>query len=162
MQLEQPVISESGNSVTLHSPGGPLRFHAIWLRDNANVSGESSAQKMATILDIPNKVTISHASADAEQLSVILEPEHIECHYSMQWLSANAYDHGKVQPADTPCYINPAAMLWDQSLEDHQPVASYHQIRTDEQALMHGLIVLIATALRDCQAWMPDPVNCSM
>ena len=73
----------------------PLRFHAMWLRDNApdrQTRSPENGQKLITIGEIPANTTIVAATADGATLTVSFQPENRTIGYDLGWLRRNAYD----------------------------------------------------------------------
>ena len=71
------------------------RFHAIWLRDNAQDESTRSAvngQRLITLADISHDIRISRAWSNGEWLFVIFSTESMTYTYSLDWLEANSYD----------------------------------------------------------------------
>ena len=73
------TVDPSALFLTLETPSGPRRFHASWLRDNAQdaeTRAPGNGQRLITIHDIPVDTVITAASlADDSTLHVRLEPE---------------------------------------------------------------------------------------
>ena len=60
------TIKDAGDMLCLHRPGQPdLRFHAIWLRDNAldaATRDPGNGQRLITLADIPADTRLSGAA----------------------------------------------------------------------------------------------------
>lgn len=72
-----------------------LRFHAVWLRDNATDPGTRdprNGQRLITLADVPRDVSISAARAGEAGLSVEFAPDGCAAVFGWDWLAANAYD----------------------------------------------------------------------
>ena len=77
--MDQARIEENGQILVLADPiQGRLRFHAIWLRDNAPDSetrGPGNGQRLTALRDIPAQTRIVHAGLDGQNLTVRFAPE---------------------------------------------------------------------------------------
>lgn len=94
--LETATIIDDGNALSLKFKGGSIsRFHGIWLRDNApepETISTANGQKLITLADIPENLTISKASVINGDLSLTFLPENKTVSYSAEWLFSNRYD----------------------------------------------------------------------
>ncbi|WP_406647875.1 gamma-butyrobetaine dioxygenase [Aliisedimentitalea scapharcae] len=95
-------VDASGTFLTLvDGTSRPLRFHAVWLRDNAlddQTRAPGNGQRLITIGDIPADTRIATASVAAETLSVTFAPEDKTVAFPISWLVNNAYDRDKTAP----------------------------------------------------------------
>ena len=94
--MHQVEILDDGRAIRLRlEGGGRLRFHAIWLRDNAWDAGTrapGNGQRLITIADIPSQIRISAARAEGNALSLTFAPEGKTIAYDVAWLQAHRYD----------------------------------------------------------------------
>ncbi|SNZ19280.1 2-trimethylaminoethylphosphonate dioxygenase [Cohaesibacter gelatinilyticus] len=121
----QATLSENGAVLTLHSDDFRLRFHAIWLRDNAQdieTRAPGNGQRLIALRDIPAVTVMSAASIDGEVLSVTFAPEDKSVTFDLGWLKANAYDK-----ADKPVsgWLSDDITPWDSSLQPNVPTGQY-------------------------------------
>ncbi|MCC2110398.1 MAG: TauD/TfdA family dioxygenase, partial [Hyphomicrobiales bacterium] len=90
-------IIDRGNAVALSDGNGRMvRFHAVWLRDNApdaETRSPGNGQKLITMRDIPPMTRISAAAIAGGQLTVTFAPEQKSVAFSLSWLAEHAYDH---------------------------------------------------------------------
>ncbi len=111
--------------------GSPYRFHAVWLRDNAQDAATRSAlngQRLITLLDIPHDTRIAEARWVGGRLSLRFEPEAKVVDYNADWLLAHAYDKA---PPPPPGWTGPAVIRWDASLSAELPEEDYRAVRGD-------------------------------
>ena len=90
------ILSPDGQVVEIAGLGPePLRFHAVWLRDNAGdaqTRSPENGQKLITVGDIPADTAIVAATTDGATLTVSFQPENTTIDYDLGWLLGNAYD----------------------------------------------------------------------
>ena len=121
-------LLENGAAVEIELDGKRFRFHALWLRDNAQDAETRSAtngQRRITLLDIPSDTRIAEAAWQDGALRLHFEPEDKVIAFDPAWLRANAYD----RPAPTePGWTAHEIVRWDAttnfSVEDYSTVAS--------------------------------------
>ncbi|MEZ5638849.1 MAG: TauD/TfdA family dioxygenase [Burkholderiaceae bacterium] len=133
-------VSDDGNVLTLHDgAGAALRFHAIWLRDNAwddATRAPGNGQRLIALRDIPPDTRIASASVDGERLTVGFAPEGKRVDYDIGWLRAHAYD--RAQPPD-PGWTGDTITTWDSGLSGAVPVGDFGAVRQDPAALRDWL-----------------------
>lgn len=128
-----------GQGLTISWPEETLRFHAMWLRDNAPDAQTRSAtngQRLITLLDIPHETRIAAADITGHHLRVTFTPEDKTVEFSLPWLRENAYDRS-----------GPTAIGWtDGSIETWQGgmnvdavTADFRQVSSDRNALANWL-----------------------
>jgi gamma-butyrobetaine dioxygenase len=120
---------------TRWSDGAWLRFHAVWLRDNAldpETRSPVNGQRLITIHDIPRETRIGGAEASADELVVSLLPEGKTLSFPAAWLRANAYDGGSRR---APGWVAPGIETWTGTLGDAVPDAPFTAVRDDPAAL---------------------------
>ena len=97
--MHQVEILDDGRAISLTPEGGAkLRFHAIWLRDNAWDAGTrapGNGQRLITIADIPSQIRISAARVEGNTLSLTFAPEGKTIAYDVAWLQAHSYDQDR-------------------------------------------------------------------
>jgi len=133
--MHQVEILDGGRAVGLTPEGGArLRFHAIWLRDNAWDAGTRSpgnGQRLITIADIPSQIRISAAAVEDNALSLTFAPEGKSIAYDVAWLQAHSYDQ------ERPCkagWTGPELELWDAGLA-HIPEGNFAAVSSDRGQL---------------------------
>lgn len=133
-------LSEEGRVATLMlNSTAPVRFHAIWLRDNAwdaQTRAPGNGQRLIALRDIPNDIYIETARIDGNTLNLTFQPENKTIGYDIDWLIDNTYDKiGKQKTGWTSDAIIP----WDSSLQNHIPVAALPSLQKDRKALQNWL-----------------------
>lgn len=139
--VENVELAGAGDYITLHlQGGGTLRFHAMWLRDNAldaDTRSLQNGQRLVTIDDIPEDTKISDVSMDLpDRITVTFQPEEKTLSYSLLWLQAHAYD---VAEERSPGWLNPKVALWDKALNSDVPTADFETVKRDRKALADWL-----------------------
>ena len=121
----------------------PIRFHAIWLRDNApdaQTRSPENGQRLIAIGDIPENTTIAAAAADTATLNVTFQPENRTIGYDLDWLLSNAYD----RPARTgKGWIASGIETWDKTSLAEIPEAGMETLRTDGARLQEWLAAVV-------------------
>ena len=127
-------LDPSGGFLTLEHAGKSLRFHGIWLRDNApdEETRASNGQRLIALRDIPAQLSISAASIGIETLTVRFMPEDKEVVFDLDWLVEQAYD---VAHPRQPGWVAPDVAPWDSGLQFDVPIAEFETLKTDETAL---------------------------
>lgn len=129
-------LLESGAALeTCWSDGARLRFHAVWLRDNAldpQTRAPANGQRLITLHDIPKNTRLGAASAADDELLVTFVPEDKTVSFPAAWLRANANDARRQRP---PAWVAPGTETWDGSLGDAVPEARFAAVRGDPEAL---------------------------
>lgn len=130
---------DDGSVLEVELKGAPYRFHAIWLRDNAQDAGTRSpahGQRLITLLEIPSETRIVDAVWGLGGLRVRFEPQAKEVCFDADWLLAHAYD----RPAGkTAGWTDDLITRWDARLADHMPQEDYNAVRTDPAARLRWL-----------------------
>lgn len=122
------TLSQDGTVLTLHSGGGSTRFHAIWLRDNAQDAGTRAAgngQRLIALRDIPSDTRIIAAVVEGDILNVTFAPEDKTLAFSLAWLEAHAYD---VPGARVRGRLSDEVTSWNSTLQDNVPTGHYPMI----------------------------------
>ena len=141
--LTSVEVIDAGSALeTRWSDGSRLRFHAIWLRDNAldpETRAPENGQRLITIHDVPEDTRIARADAERDSLAVTFGPEEKSVHFPATWLWTNAYDRA---PRRVPGWVAPAIETWDRSLSDTIPDAWFTAVRDDPAALRDWLAAI--------------------
>jgi gamma-butyrobetaine dioxygenase len=134
------TVDPSALFLTLETPSGPRRFHASWLRDNAQdaeTRAPGNGQRLITIHDIPVDTVIAAASlADDSTLHVRLEPECKTFTYDVEWLDAHAYDHEIPQSRG---WLPSELTMWDAELMRNVPCGDYAALHSRGEPLREWL-----------------------
>ncbi len=136
-------LNSEGNILTLQSGAEPpLRFHAIWLRDNAWDSATRAAgngQRLIALRDIPASTHIASAGVNGDRLSVHFQPEDKTIDYDIAWLQVHGYDRPQSQAAG---WTGPALQTWDASLGNSVPSGDFASVSANADALRTWLSAL--------------------
>ncbi|MEM9578983.1 MAG: TauD/TfdA family dioxygenase [Pseudomonadota bacterium] len=132
-------VDPSAAFLTLHHEGPPHRFHAIWLRDNAQdpaTRDPGNGQRLIALRDIPKDTRISEARMEGTCLLVRFTPDGKELPFDLDWLVAHAYD--RVQQGERGS-TGPDLTLWDSGLNDAVPTARFDDLAENPAALRDWL-----------------------
>ena len=132
-------IGAGGNELSLTADGRVLRFHAMWLRDNAwdkETRSSVNGQRLLALSDIPESTTIQDATVFDGALSVVFAPENKTVTYNTDWLLSHAYDKKVEQPAG---WIRPDAQTWRAELAHKIPTANFPDLTSSKQSLRDWL-----------------------
>lgn len=133
--MAQVSILENGAGVVLDQGSKKLRFHAIWLRDNAPDAGTrdpGNGQRLIALRDIPQATVVSAAVIEGDGLRVTFQPEDKSVRFDLGWLMAHAYD---VDHARTPGWTSDDLTLWTGALGSAIPTANFNDVQRDPSAL---------------------------
>lgn len=133
-------VSKDGGVLTLeNSNGDMLRYHAIWLRDNAwdaQTRAPGNGQRLIALRDIPADTRITSAALSGSRLTVHFVPENKTVDYDTAWLQAHAYDRPARQ---APGWVASTTSTWDSGLMNAVPTADLDTVRTQAVALRDWL-----------------------
>lgn len=125
------TVDPSGTFLTVDTQDGSRRYHAMWLRDNAqdaDTRDQGNGQRLIALNDIPASTQISKAEVDtAGNLRVSFQPEGKTIRYELSWLAANAYDGPK--PNDVG-WLPDTTTPWRADLSASMPRADYDLLQT--------------------------------
>jgi len=119
------------------------RFHAFWLRDNAqdeHTRSPSNGQRLITLADIDPAIRITDVSVEEGRLALRFNPCNTTSIFSADWLHEHRYDkdhergNGRV-PIDCE--------LFDSSLPLEALTGDFEEVMRDEQALLSWLSQLV-------------------
>lgn len=137
--LPEPRLLDGGGAVEVTLAQGPRRFHAIWLRDNAQdpaTRSPANGQRLITLTDIPADTRIAEAAWRDGALWLRFGPDGHETAFDPAWLQAHAYDR---DPPPAPGWTGEAVARWDASQAGDFAVEDYAQVRADPAALRRWL-----------------------
>ena len=133
------TIDPSGAFLTLKTPTSAHRFHAIWLRDNAQdpeTRAPGNGQRLIALRDIPTDTRIGSAELGGDTLNVSFAPEGKTVAYDLGWLMANAYDR---TGARNRGWTAPEIEVWDAGLMQDVPVGDFKELSGNADALRRWL-----------------------
>lgn len=128
-------VEQRGQVLVLTVDSRAIRFHAVWLRDNAwdaETRSEANGQKLIALRDIDKSVSISDASISDQTVSIRFMPEDRVIAYDCDWLVKNAYDYERPEHSG---WLRSDIETWDSSLQNHLPVADWKAINTSKSDL---------------------------
>lgn len=131
----QTLTDASGEFLTLETNDAKLRFHAIWLRDNApdaETRSPGNGQRLIALRDIPAETTISDAQIDPAGLRVTFAPESKTVVFDPDWLLQNAYDR---TPAQGRGWCSADIECWDAGLQANVPTGQFAELEAGGAAL---------------------------
>ena len=114
-------LDPTGSVLTLQFDDRALRFHAIWLRDNAQdpqTRAPGNGQRLIALRDIPSDTRITNASVDGDVLCVTFSPEGKTVEFRADWLLAHAYDG---TPQSNRGWVSDDISTWDAGLQSEVP-----------------------------------------
>lgn len=140
MTIQTLSIADNGHSLHCHLPDGKLmRFHAIWLRDNATDSqtrASGNGQRLITIQDIPQNVMIRNARVEKGFITIRFSDREEEVTFDPSWLVSHCYDH---DPEPNHCWFADWIETWDSRLGQALPAADFTSVSEDKKALRDWL-----------------------
>ncbi len=141
--LDSVEVIDGGGALALQwGDGRTLRFHAIWLRDNAldpETRAPENGQRLVTLQDMPAETRIRAAEISNGELAVTFAPEEKTVTFPATWLHAHAYDGRSLPP---PGWTAPEVETWDADLAAALPDGDYGALTSDRAALMHWLALV--------------------
>lgn len=130
--LETAEVIDDGQAVLLtFQQGERRRFHAIWLRDNAQDAATRSpdnGQRLISLADIPAALRLTEARVEAGRLIVSMAPEGRDFAYDGAWLWQHAYDR---EPPTRRGWLDAHRETWDASLAERLPTADITALGND-------------------------------
>ena len=129
-----PRLLDGGAALEVSLAGAPRRFHAVWLRDNAQDAATRSpgnGQRLITLMDIPLQTRIADARWAEGGLSLRFEPEGKVVVFDPRWLLAHAYDRPGPPAAG---WTDARITRWDAGLAARIPTESYPAVCADRAA----------------------------
>ena len=96
--MSRVTVEPGGTVVQLCLGNEIMRFHAIWLRDNAQddeTRDQINGQRLIALKQIPSDTWVSDARVEADSLVITFKPENKVVRYDFDWLMENNYDEVK-------------------------------------------------------------------
>lgn len=139
MTASLPTLIDNGAALLVELGGTPRRFHAIWLRDNAQdpaTRSPGNGQRLITLLDIPEDTRIAAAEWLDGRLEVRFEPEGKTVAFEADWLAAHSYDREETRGAG---WTGEGITRWDAGLSGTVQAADYDEVRANPAARLDWL-----------------------
>ena len=128
----QATLEDGGKVLKLCDDGGTLRFHAIWLRDNAldpATRDPGNGQRLITLADWPEDTRLTQARSGNGAVHVTFAPEDKTVAFPLDWLRKHRYDLRQ-----TPGRLDRTIVTWDAALAP-VPTADIATLQSDKSAL---------------------------
>ena len=133
-------VIDGGAAMRLSWDDGTVaRFHAIWLRDNAqdpDTRSPSNGQRLITLQDIPADTRIAEQALQDGGLRIVFGPENKDVWFSSEWLRDHRYD------IDTERAIGATAeqtATWNAELNPASFTETFDTVTSDRDALRKWL-----------------------
>ncbi|MFV1463559.1 MULTISPECIES: TauD/TfdA family dioxygenase [unclassified Phaeobacter] len=129
------TVAPAGDYLTLSLGTSELRFHAIWLRDNAGdpeTRATANGQRLIALRDIPADTAIAEATLDGGHLRVRFVPEEKTVDYDLSWLGDHAYDRAR---QDARGWLAEGVEPWDAGLMAAVPTGDFAALEAGGAAL---------------------------
>ncbi len=140
MQVSSVSLLDDGRAMAVDfDDGATMRFHAMWLRDNAQdeeTRSASNGQRLVTLGDIPEATRIARSDVADGGVVVNFGPDGKTVRYDARWLRDNAYDAIPARPAG---WVGEAIETWDGALAGAVPSAEFSRVSDDPAALCDWL-----------------------
>ncbi len=115
--LQSLSVDSEGACLALNWANGKTRrYHAVWLRDNAQdalTRDPRNGQKLLTLAEIPADTAIADAHLDGDAIEVKFTSEDRVIAFSARWLDAHAYD---VCAPEKPGWLSQHVSTWQGDL----------------------------------------------
>lgn len=135
-------VTDSGKSIILQrSDGSSVRYHSIWLRDNAldpKTRDVNNGQRLITLSDIPINTYVESATLDKTGKNIFLTflPEKKKVSFSANWLEVHAYD---TKRSNIKGWLAPDLKIWGRDMSKSIPNIDYKSARSDKTLLLQWL-----------------------
>lgn len=133
------TTEKSGEFLTLETRSVTTRFHAFWLRDNAQdeeTRAPANGQRLITLSDIPKDVSISSARIEEDAVVVTFVPEDKSVAFDLDWLLAHRYDYTQ---GLSQGWVPNSKETWDNSLNDTVPTGDFNAVQAGASDKLHWL-----------------------
>lgn len=132
------AIEDSGRVLCLtDAQGERTRFHAVWLRDNAQGTGTrdpGNGQRLITLADVPRDLRLVGADVEGDAVHCRFAPGEDTHAFSFGWLMAHRYDRAVVASR-----LPKGVQTWDAALNAAIPTAALPDLQSDRSALRDWL-----------------------
>jgi len=140
---ETVEVIDGGRALALCQPDGQrLRFHAVWLRDNAlddSMRSPQNGQRLVTLQQIPADTRIAAAALQGDDLQVTFAPEQRSTRFPLAWLWRHGYDGAPPREAG---WTAPEIEAWDAGLMARVPEGRYAEVAAGGAALRDWLALV--------------------
>ena len=133
-------LLDDGEALAIRfADGRVIRFHAIWLRDNAlddETRAPGNGQRLITIGDVPEETRLEEAVIDGGEVEVTFSPGSKRVRFPAGWLLTHAYDRETRQGRGR---LPSGTASWDGSLDVAGVTAAFDDLATSPDALCRWL-----------------------
>jgi gamma-butyrobetaine dioxygenase len=132
-------VDPDGHVLTLHKGADSFRFHAMWLRDNAQdaeTRAPGNGQRLIALRDIPKDTRVATADRDGTHVCVRFEPENKIVRFDADWLIAHAYDKPQRRARG---WVPEDVSLWDSTVADTTLTGDFAALSAGGAALAQWL-----------------------
>ncbi|MDU8928043.1 TauD/TfdA family dioxygenase [Alisedimentitalea sp. MJ-SS2] len=132
--MTEVSILEGGAALAVEHGGQRMRFHAIWLRDNARdaeTRDPGNGQRLIALRDIPDGTVIGAAGVEGDRLNIRFDPEDKRVVFDLGWLMDHGYD---CDGADEQGWLAEGITPWDAGLMNAIPEGEFSKVRDDSGA----------------------------
>lgn len=140
--MAEVTLEERGAVLRLSEGSTDLRFHAVWLRDNAQdpqTRDPRNGQRLITLADLPDDCRLGAAQAGEAAVEVTFAADGKRVTFTTDWLRRHAYDRPhQITPGDLP----EGAEAWDSGLSGSVPTGHLPALQSDPAALKDWLTAL--------------------
>lgn len=147
------MIENEGRVLSIPCDEGPMRFHAIWLRDNAldsQTRDPGNGQRLITMADLPPDPRLNTARAVGGQVECSFAPEDKIVRFPVAWLKAHRYDRPRASR------LPEGLQTWDGALQT-VPVADLGDLQHDKSALCGWLAQAATLGFAKVTGLTPEP-----
>ncbi len=158
MAQTKASIEDNGAVLRLTEADQPdIRFHAIWLRDNAldpQTRDPGNGQRLITLTDIPDDTRLTGANVESGAVICTFAPEDKTVRFPLGWLRDNAYD---TPFSDAPGRLPADVDTWDSALSGHVPVADLAALQTSAATRRNWLAAVRRYGFAKVTGMEPEP-----
>ena len=147
------AIEDAGRVLSIPGDDGPMRFHAVWLRDNALDSATrdpGNGQRLITMADLPADPRLTAARSAGGQVECSFAPEGKTLRFPIAWLKAHRYDLPETRR------LPEGLQTWDGALQP-VPVADLGDLQTNRAALRGWLAQAASLGFAKVTGLAPEP-----
>jgi gamma-butyrobetaine dioxygenase len=136
VRIASTDVIEEGAAIRIEwIDGASSRFHAVWLRDNAQdpkTRSPENGQRLITLAAVPPDTRIVRAVHRSTEVEISFAPDDTTVSFEAAFLNKFAYDK---PPRHEPGRVDDHLELWDRRLSPSAPRAAFTEVRRDRKAL---------------------------
>ncbi len=142
MQIDKAAIEDNGHILRVSMGGADLRFHDVWLRDNAQdpaTRDPGNGQRLITLAALPEDCSLCDAKVDGAQVQVTFAADEKQVVFDAAWLVQYCYDRDQDH---TKGRLPVHTQAWDGGLSPAVPTADLSAMQRNRAALRDWLTAL--------------------